>query len=202
MVLKPLTPRQEDIYTFIREKISHAGSPPTIREIGEHFGMASTNGVREVLEALQKKGYIVRSKLKSRGIELAEEVRQPDVHVVPLVGRVAAGSPVLAVENIEEQIAVDKSFLPSGDLFSLQVAGDSMHNAGIHDGDYIFVKQQRTANSGDMVVAIIEDEATVKWYRPQGKKILLEPDNPDFEVIEVTREFQLAGKVVGVFRRY
>lgn len=201
MVLKPLTQRQEDIYNFIYDQISSAGSPPTIREIGSRFGMSSTNGVREVLEALQKKGYIVRSKLKSRGIELAEEVRRPDVHVVPLVGRVAAGSPVLAVENIEEQIAVDKSFLPSGELFSLQVAGDSMHNAGIHDGDYIFVKQQPTANSGDMVVAIIEDEATVKWYRPKGNKILLEPDNPDFDVVEVTREFKIAGKVVGVFRR-
>jgi repressor LexA len=201
MVLRPLTERQEQIYEFIRREITEGGSPPTIREIGERFGISSTNGVRAVLEALEKKGYIIRSKLKSRGIELALEVR-PDVRVVPLVGRVAAGEPVLAVENIEDHLAVDKGLLPSGDIFSLRVQGDSMRDAGVHDGDYVFVRKQQTAHSGDMVVAVIGDEATVKWFRPRRGRIHLEPDNPDYETITVQREFQLAGKVVGVLRRF
>jgi repressor LexA len=201
MVLRPLTDRQEQIYTFIRDEITEGGSPPTIREIGGRFGISSTNGVRAVLTALEKKGYINRSKLISRGIELAHEVR-PDVRVVPLVGRVAAGEPVLAVENIESHLAVDRSLLPSGDVFSLRVHGDSMRDAGVHDGDYVFVRKQPTADSGDMVVAIIGDEATVKWFRPRRGRVYLEPDNPDYETITVDREFQLAGKVVGVLRRF
>jgi repressor LexA len=202
MVLRPLTARQRQIYEFIHAQITEGGAPPTLREIGERFGITSTNGVRAVLSALEKKGYINRSRLRSRGIELAEEVRPPDVRVVPLVGRVAAGIPVLAVENIEDHLALDKSLLPSGELFSLRVQGDSMRDAGVHDGDYVFVRKQPVAHSGEMVVAIVGDEATVKWYRPQAGVVRLEPDNPDYEPIIVDREFQLAGKVVGVLRRF
>jgi repressor LexA len=157
-----------------------------------------------VLTALEKKGYIRRSKLRSRGIELAEEVRA-DVRVIPLVGRVAAGVPVLAVENIDDQLAIDKSLLPAGDMFVLRVQGESMRDAGIADGDYVFVKKQDVARPGDMVVAILGDEATVKWYRPKGDRIYLEPDNPDFRPIKVddsSPELRIAGKVVGMLRRF
>ena len=201
MVLLELTARQKQIYEYIRDCITQNGSPPTIRETGEQFGMKSTNAVRDVLSALERKGYITRSQYRSRGIELAEEVRA-EVRVLPVIGRVAAGLPVLAVEHIEDHIAVDESMLPSGDLFSLKVQGDSMHDAGIHDGDYVFVRSQKTAQPGDMVVAIIEDDATVKWFRPRDGKVYLEPDNPGFEPIVVTRQFVLAGKVVGMMRRF
>jgi repressor LexA len=201
MVLLELTARQKQIYEYIRDCITQNGSPPTIREIGEQFGMKSTNAVRDVLSALERKGYINRSQYRSRGIELAEEVRA-EVRVLPVIGRVAAGEPVLAVEHIEDHIAVDESLLPSGDLFSLKVQGDSMHDAGIHDGDYVFVRSQKTAQPGDMVVAILEDDATVKWYRPREGKVYLEPDNPSYEPIVVTRQFELAGKVVGMMRRF
>jgi repressor LexA len=201
MVLLELTARQKQIYEYIRDCITQNGSPPTIRETGEQFGMKSTNAVRDVLAALERKGYITRSQYRSRGIELAEEIRT-EVRVLPVIGRVAAGEPVLAVEHIEDHIAVDESLLPSGDLFSLKVQGDSMHNAGIHDGDYVFVRSQKTAQPGDMVVAVIEDDATVKWYRPREGKVYLEPDNPSFDPIIVTRQFELAGKVVGMMRRF
>jgi len=201
MVLQPLTSRQQEIYSYIHTQITEVGAPPTIREIGDHFGMTSTNGVRDVLAALERKGYINRSPLKSRGIELAEEVR-PDVRVVPLLGRVAAGNPTEAVENVLDQLAVDQSMLPSGDVFGLQIQGESMRDAGIHEGDYIFVRSQQTARSGDMVVAVIDDEATVKWYRPRRGKIYLEPDNPAFEPIVLSRDIRIAGKVVGMMRRF
>jgi repressor LexA len=201
MVLLQLTDRQKEVYEFVQECITRNGAPPTLREIGDRFGMSSTNAVRDVLAALERKGYIKRSEYKSRGIELGEEVRA-EVRMLPVVGRVAAGSPVLAVENIDEHIAVDARLLPSGDLFSLKVQGDSMYNAGIHDGDYVFVKSQKTAQPGDMVVAVIEDEATVKWYRPRKGKTYLEPDNPDYQPILVSRQAELAGKVVGMMRRF
>jgi len=204
MTLRPLTARQQEIYEFIRDEITDGGAPPTIREIGERFGITSTNGVRAVLTALERKGYIVRSRLRSRGIELAQEVR-PEIRVVPLVGRVAAGIPVMAVENIDDHLALDKSLLPAGDMFTLRVQGESMRDAGIADGDLVFVRKQETARAGDMVVAVIGDEATVKWYRPKGNKVILEPDNPDFAPIEVSArspEFRIAGKVVGMLRRF
>ena len=201
MVLMELTARQRQIYEHIRDCITRHGAPPTLREIGERFNMKSTNGVRDVLNVIERKGYIKRTGNISRGIELAEEVRA-EVRVLPVIGRVAAGEPVLAVQNIEDHIAVDESLLPSGDLFSLRVQGDSMHNAGIHDGDYVFVRSQKTAQPGQMVVAILEDEATVKWFRPREGQIVLEPDNPEFEPIVVTRPIELAGIVVGMMRRF
>ena len=205
MVLKPLTDRQQEIYQFVRGQITEAGAPPTLREIGDRFGITSTNGVRAALDALARKGYIVRSPLRSRGIELTEEVRPPEVRIIPLVGRVAAGVPLLAVENIDDHFALDKSLLPAGDLFTLRVKGESMRDAGILDGDYVFVKKQETARSGEMVVALVGDEATVKWYRPGKSAVILAPDNPEFEPITVTAEspeFRIAGKVVGVLRRF
>ncbi len=208
---KELTPRQREILDFIREMIENKGFPPTIREIGEKFEITSTNGVRAILSALSRKGYIRRRPLVSRGIELAQKAknlfdfsRTSDHVAVPLLGRIAAGLPTLAVENIEGSIAVDRSFLPGGDVFSLKVEGNSMKDSGIFDGDYVLARAQSVAEKGDIVVAVIGEEATVKRYVPQKNRVKLEPANPAFKPIVVDRkseEFRIAGKVIGLLRR-
>ncbi len=208
---KELTPRQREVLDFIREMIENKGLPPTIREIGESFKIASTNGVRAILSALSRKGYIRRKPLVSRGIELAKKAkasfdytRESAYVTVPLVGRIAAGLPTLAVENIEGSIAVDRTFLPGGDVFSLKVEGESMKDSGIFDGDYVLARVQSVAEKGDIVVAVIGEEATVKKYVPQRNRVKLEPANPAFKPILVDRkspEFRIAGKVIGLLRR-
>lgn len=202
MVRERLTGRQKDILNFI-ERMIVGGRSPTIREIGEQFGISSTNGVRSHLEALMKKGYIRRQGLVSRGIELVRDLSGP-VGRVPLVGSVPAGYPIDAVENIEGEIAVDTSFLPAGEIFTLRVDGDSMRDAGILDGDYVLVKKQKSADAGDIVVAIIGEEATVKRYFPERGKVRLQPENDAFEPIWLDKnspQLSIAGKVVGLMRR-
>jgi len=206
-----LTFRQKKVLEFIQDMIEKRGLPPTIREIGERFRITSTNGVRDILSALSKKGYIRRKPLVSRGIELLKkakpsfEYNQERAYVaVPLLGRIAAGLPTLAVENIEGTIAVDRSFLPGGDVFSLRVEGDSMKDSGIFDGDYVLARVQSVAEKGDIVVAIIGEEATVKRYIPQRNRVKLEPANPAYKPIIVDRrspDFRIAGKVIGLLRR-
>ena len=193
------------------EMIEKKGFPPTIREIGERFKIASTNGVRDILSALTKKGYIRRKPLVSRGIELAKKVKtvfdygENSLFVtVPLLGRIAAGLPTLAVENIEGSIAVDRSFVPGGDVFSLKVEGESMIDSGIFHGDYVLARAQSTAERGDIVVAVIGDEATVKKYVPLRNKVKLEPANRAFRPILVdpsSPDFRIAGKVIGLLRK-
>lgn len=198
-----LTSRQKQIYSFISDKIRNAGSPPTIREIGSQFAISSTNGVRSILDALITKGYIRKRPGLSRGLELVED-QISAYRTVPLVGSVPAGLPLLSEENSEGLYAVDESFLPVGDVFMLRVTGESMIEAGIHDGDFVLVKKQETAQSGEIVVAVIGGEATVKRYHPKEDVIYLEPANPEFFPIEVDRtsgDFYLAGKVVGLMRR-
>ncbi len=208
---KELTPRQREVLDFIREMIENKGLPPTIREIGERFKIASTNGVRAILSALSKKGYIQRKPLVSRGIELIKKTKslfdygENSIFVtVPLLGRIAAGLPTLAVENVEGSIAVDRSFIPGGDVFSLRVEGESMKDEGIFDGDYVLARAQSIAEKGDIVVAVIGEEATVKTYVPQKNKVKLEPANPAFKPIVVDRkspDFRIAGKVIGLLRK-
>ncbi|MCP4625990.1 MAG: transcriptional repressor LexA [bacterium] len=203
LVREILTRRQKEIFEYIEKMITEVGKSPTIREIGEKFNISSTNGVRSHLEALIKKGYIRRQKLISRGIDLVRSLSGP-VKRVPVVGSVPAGAPLTAIENIEGELAVDTSFLPSGETFTLRVVGESMRDAGIFDGDYVMVNRQETANKGEIVVAIIGEEATVKRYFPEGDKIRLQPENETFEPIWVDRfspEFSIAGKVVGLMRR-
>jgi len=204
-----LTNRQQQIYDFIVSRIQRDGSAPTIREIGERFRIASTNGVRATLTALSKKGYIRRKPLLSRGIELTDYVEKAPmsdtVKQIPVVGKVAAGEPVLAVEHLEGTLAVDTSLVPAQDVFALRVRGDSMSNAGILDGDYVLARQQPTANRGDIVVAIVGDEATVKRYHPEGVTVRLVPENPKHSPIVVNRhspEFRIAGKVIGLIRKF
>lgn len=199
----PLTDRQMEIYEFVRQMIQGEGRPPTMREIGEAFEIRSTNGVREVLSVLEKKGYIRREPYLSRGIELVETT-PTSVTPVPIVGRVAAGLPLLAVENVDGHVAVDKTFLPAGEVFSLKIAGESMRDEGIRNGDLVLVKKQETAHKGDIVVAVIGDEATVKKFYPDRNRVRLEPANPEFGPIIVDKDapgFFIAGKVVGLLRR-
>lgn len=198
-----LTRRQRKVFEFISDTIESKGTAPTIREIGKRFKIASTNGVRAILSSLVKKGYIRRKPLVSRGIELVKQIKSSHIFV-PVLGRISAGLPVLAVENIEGTIALDKNLFYGGDIFSLKVQGDSMKGAGIFDGDYVVARQQPTADKGDIVIAIIGEEATVKKYFPENGKVRLEPANPDFKPIVIQRkspEFFIAGKVIGLLRK-
>jgi len=198
-----LTDRQRQILNYISDQIKNIGSPPTIREIGSQFSINSTNGVRSILDALITKGYIRKRPGLSRGLELIED-QISAYRTIPLVGSVPAGYPLLAEENSEGFFAVDESFLPTGDIFMLKVTGESMIEEGICDGDYVLVRKQKTAATGEIVVAVIGGEATVKKYRPAGDVIYLEPANPAFAPIEVSSEsgeFYLAGKVIGLMRR-
>ena len=211
--MQGLTARQEQTLDFIRQSIQERGYPPTLREIGLHFGIRSTNGVNDHLRALEKKGYLQREDLKSRALRPVG-VRGPvrasgqddDFVEVPLVGRVAAGVPLLAVENVEDTVRVDRFFIgQTREVFALRVKGESMIEDGIFDGDYIFVRKQLQANRGDIVVAMINDEATVKRYYPEGDTIRFQPANAAMQPIIVRkRDFKtvnIIGLVVGVYRK-
>lgn len=198
-----LTDRQRKVLRFIKDHISARGSAPTIREIGTHMGISSTNGVRLHLTALIRKGYLKKQGFIARGLELTSSITTA-IKQVPLVGSVPAGLPIDAIENIESEIAIDASFAPKGDSFTLRVVGDSMRGAGILDGDIVLVQKQDVARKSDIVVAIIGEEATVKRYFPEGRQVRLQPENDDFEPIIVSkssRELRIAGKVVGLMRK-
>ncbi|MGE5175944.1 MAG: transcriptional repressor LexA [Hyphomicrobiales bacterium] len=208
---KRRAPSEDAILAYIGETLRDRGRPPTLREIGDAFGIASTNGVRYYLARLEQAGKIHRDRFTSRGIELAEPPAEPprsrrdaDLYEIPLLGRVAAGAPILAEENIEDVLIVDGALVRPGKHFALRVRGDSMKNAGIFDGDTVIVKHDATIRSGDIAVVVIGEEATVKRYFPRKDKLLLLPENDEFEPIEVTPddpEIRVAGKVVGVFRK-
>lgn len=202
--MKKLTERQRQVFEFIREKVSAHGSSPTIREIGKHMGITSTNGVRLHIAALIKKGYLRKQEHIARGLELVQNIAS-EASKLPLVGSVPAGMPIDAIENIEGEYIIDSSFLPKGEAFTLRVSGDSMKNAGIFDGDIVMVERQAVARRGEIIVAIIGDEATVKRYFPENNKIRLQPENDAFEPIIVDKnspEFRIAGKVVGLIRKF
>ncbi len=222
---EPLTDRQEKILSFIKKSILEQGYPPTIREIGEHFGIRSTNGVNDHLKALERKGYLLRGELKSRALSVIEGGRsaaprflrtarrelsgvpEGEAVEIPVVGKVAAGQPILAQENITDHVRIDSVLLGEGGrkVFALRVTGDSMIGDGILDGDYIFVRKQLHAATGEIVVAMIEDEATVKRFYPEGDRIRFQPSNPRLKPIYVNRddfrETQIIGVVVGVYRK-
>lgn len=213
-----LTDRQKEVLRFIAATTEQRGFPPTIREIGEEFSIRSTNGVNDHLKALERKGYLSRGEQKSRALVPTASGRQllgllgskADGTVeVPVVGRVAAGAPLLAEENLEDPVRIDGALLPVGpaarDVFALRVKGDSMIGDGIFDGDLVFVRRQSAARPGEIVVALIENEATCKRYFPEGDRIRLEPSNPRLSPIYVSRqehrEVAILGVVVGVYRR-
>jgi len=198
-----LTKRQQEVLDYIRAYITEHGYPPTLRELGSHLGISSTNGVNDHLKALERKGYLARDEAKSRALVPIDT--EDNMVSVPLLGRIAAGAPILAVEHVEDTVKVDRFFLGnSSEVFALRVQGESMIDDGIHDGDFIFVKKQPRARPGEIVVAWIEEEATVKRYYPEGDRIRFQPANDNFEPIYVSadefRETRIIGVVVGIYR--
>jgi repressor LexA len=201
---RPLTEKQEAVLQFIRQHIQEQGFPPTLREIGRFFGIRSTKGVNDHLTALEKKGRIKRHAELSRGIEIigAAGVATDNVEALPLLGTIAAGTPLLASENVDQHVCIDRSLARGGE-FMLCVQGDSMINAHICDGDYIVVRSQETAEDGEIVAALIDDEATVKRFYRDGKRVRLQPENDAMRPIYAdpeTNDVRILGKVVGVFR--
>jgi len=207
---KALTAKQRAVLEFIRAETARRGFPPTIREIGAHFGLSSTGSVRDHLRALERKGYISRRSNLSRGIVLragAEASRRPASarpQGIPLLGEIAAGNPQLALENPEDILGLSPELFGGGELFALRVEGESMREAGILDGDIVVVRRQATADNGEIVVALIEDEATVKRFFRHRGWVELRPENPAMEPIRLDpgqAEVMVLGKVVGVVRR-
>ena len=214
-----LSDRQLGILRFIQRQVGEQGYPPTIREIGAEVGLRSTNGVAEHLRTLIRKGYLTKQDMKSRALAPTEKALaalggpewSPTSYLsgsveIPLIGKVAAGLPALAEENLDEVVRLDSAFLGGGRrVFALKVEGDSMIGDGIFDGDCVFVRQQETADAGDIVVAIVEGEATVKRYYPEKDRIRLQPSNPAMAPIYVrkseARRSHIAGLVVGVYRQ-
>lgn len=198
-----LNSRQMAILDFIKKEIRAKGYPPSVREIGEAVGLSSSSTVHGHLAQLEAKGYLRRDATKPRAIEVldgSENVIKKEMINVPIVGRVTAGQPILAVENIEDTFPLPLDFVRNDDVFILTVSGDSMIEAGILDGDYILVRQQKTARNGEIVVALMDDEATVKTFYKESDHIRLQPENPRLEPILV-KAVEVLGKVIGVFRR-
>ncbi len=199
-----LTPRQQEIYEYLASHLENHGYPPTLREICSEFGMKSTRAASDHLLALERKGYIARTRDRSRGIEIMGPRPTAAGQSVPVVGRIAAGEPILAQENISDRITLDQGLLKGEGNFLLEVQGESMIEAHICPGDQILVRPQKTAASGDIVVAMIEDEATVKRFERKGDKLRLLPENAKMDpiVIRNPKELKIVGIVVGLIRRY
>lgn len=222
--MQGLTDRQQQVLHYIRQSIHDRGYPPTLREIGAHMGIRSTNGVNDHLRALERKGYLTREDMKSRALrprDLEPDERDAapngeapapandqgsDVIELPILGRIAAGLPLLAEEHVLDTVRIERNLVRGGrEVFGLRVNGDSMIEAGILNGDYIFVKKQITAQRGEIVVALIGDEATVKYFFPEKDYIAFKPANAKMAPILVRstdfRPTMLLGVVVGVYRK-
>ena len=199
---RALTAKQQKILDYIKEEILKKGYPPTVREICETVGLRSTSSVHAHLATLEKNGYIRRDPTKPRAIEICDDsfqVVRTEMTSLPEVGDVAAGLPILAQENIMSYFPVPSEFVPSGESFILRVRGDSMINVGIFDGDRIFVNSCNTARDGDIVVALVDDSATVKTFYKEKDHIRLQPENDSMDPI-IVPDCQILGKVFGVFR--
>jgi repressor LexA len=198
-----ISTRQRRILDFIRRTIQERGYPPTVREIGEAVGLASSSSVHAQLANLERLGLVRRDPTKPRAMELRGRPRAGGV-TVPLVGRIAAGAPVLAEENVEEYLVVPSGFAGADDHFALRVSGDSMQGAGLLDGDLVVVRRQDGAAEGDIVAALVpgpaEDEATVKRFHRSDGKVFLMPENPAYEPLEFT-DGRVLGKIVAVLRK-
>jgi repressor LexA len=203
--MEEITPRQRRILDFIRDTVELRGYPPTVREIGEAVGLTSSSSVHAQLATLQRKGLLRRDPSKPRTIELAERRPVPSAVTVPLIGRIAAGSPVLAEENVEDHLAVPAGFAGRGELFALRVEGDSMIEAGILDGDVVILRRQDVAADGDIVAALLpgpaEHEATVKRLRRRGGRLELLPEHPVLEPFPMPEGGRVLGVVTAVLRK-
>ena len=200
-----ISKKQSEILEYIKNEILNRGFPPSVREICEAVNLKSTSSVHSHLETLEKNGYIRRDPTKPRAIEIVDDnfnlVRRETVNV-PMIGKVAAGQPLLAVENVEGYFPIPAEYMPNSKTFMLVVQGDSMINAGIFNGDYVIVEQQTTAENGQKVVALIDDSATVKTFYKENGFIRLQPENDSMDPILVSpdQSFQILGRVIGVFR--
>ena len=200
-----LTRRQKEILDYVKGSVAKRGFPPSIREIGERFGIYP-RAAFDHIRALERKGFVRRGAAKSRAIEVldfTERETQPHTRQVPLLGRVAAGGPILAVENVEATITVAQEWAGSEEVFFLRVKGDSMAPF-ILEGDLVLVRSQASADNGDVIVALLEDETTVKRFYRENRHIVLRPDNPRWEILRIeenTPMFRVVGKVIGVYRK-
>ena len=200
-----ISKKQSEILEYIKNEILNRGFPPSVREICVALNLKSTSSVHSNLETLENNGYIRRDPTKPRAIEIVDDnfnlVRRETVNV-PIIGKVAAGQPLLAVENVEGYFPIPAEYMPNSKTFMLVVQGDSMINAGIFNGDYVIVEQQTTAENGQKVVALIDDSATVKTFYKENGFIRLQPENDSMDPILVSpdQSFQILGRVIGVFR--
>ena len=202
MAYGKITKKQEEFLEYIKDQIMNRGFPPAVREICEAVNLKSTSSVHAHLETLEKNGYIRRDPTKPRAIEILDDnfnmVRRELVNV-PVVGRVAAGEPILATENVESYFPVPAEYVPKNPTFMLTVKGDSMINAGIFSGDHLLIEQKSTAENGEIIVALLDDSATVKTFYKEDGHYRLQPQNDAMEPI-ITDDVQILGKVIGVFR--
>lgn len=204
MGLGKISPKQQEILNYIKDEILKKGYPPTVREICETVNLKSTSSVHSHLETLEKNGYIKRDPTKPRAIEICDDSFQmvrTEMVSIPIIGNVAAGQPILAEENIIDYFPVPADVVPKGQSFILNVRGESMINIGIYDGDRILVNSCSTAHNGDIVVALIDDSATVKTFYKEADHIRLQPENDTMEPI-IVDDCQILGKVFGIFRFY
>ncbi len=200
----PLTSRQQAVFRYVKTFMSDRGYAPTLDEMARALGLASLQGVKDHLSTLERKGYVQRVPGQRRAIKLLTH-DSPSTEGIPILGRVAAGKPRLAVEHHEGMLALDKATLGPGTHFALQVRGDSMIEAGIHDGDYVIARRQETADPGAIVVVLLGDEATVKYLRRRGRQLLLEAANPAYRPIPLRGHVpppRILGRVVGLYRPF
>ncbi len=202
---KELTKKQAKIVKFIKDYIERNAYPPSYDEIAEHFKMSKPS-VFDHLNAIQKKGYIRKRHYRARTIELVEKsaVVKEDYITIPIIGKIAAGQPILAVENIEGNVKLDRELIKGKDVFALRVKGDSMKDAGIYNGDLVFIHSQSVAEKNDIVAVLIGEEVTLKYYYPKNDTILLIPANKKFPTITIKKdseEVRIIGKVIGLFRK-
>lgn len=204
----PLTKRQEDILEAIHQHVEERGYPPSVREICDAVGLRSTSSVHAQLGTLEERGYLRRDPSKPRALELARDLdtdlaqRPERTRNVPLVGDIAAGAPLIAEERVDALYPLPRDLVGEGTLFMLRIRGDSMIDAGVFDGDLVVVREQPTVEKGEMCAALIDDEATIKFFRREGDRAFLEPANPNYEPIELDprQDTRVMGKVVAVLR--
>jgi SOS regulatory protein LexA len=205
MAYGKISKKQSEILEYIKNEILNKGFPPAVREICEAVDLKSTSSVHSHLETLEKNGYIRRDPTKPRAIEILDDnfnlVRREVVNV-PIVGKVAAGEPILAVENVENYFPIPMEYMPNGESFMLIVKGESMINAGIFDGDMVLVEKTVSAKNGDMIVALVDDSATVKTLYRENGYCRLQPENDYMDPIIIEGDVEILGKVFGVFRLF
>jgi len=197
-----ISDKQKEILEYMKQEILNKGYPPTVRDICEAVKLKSTSSVHSHLETLEKNGYIRRDPTKPRAIEIIDDnfnLTRREMTNVPMLGRVAAGEPILAVENVESYFPIPTEYMPNNEAFMLKVKGESMINAGIFDGDNVLVEKCNTAHNGDMVVALVDDSATVKTFYKEANHIRLQPENDTMDPI-IVEDCEILGKVFGVFR--